>query len=464
MPLNQTIPFNAAYQSGLLYCLIKDFDFLKSVIEDLQPALLDAGESHIKLLKIIKNSYKQTKRILTVELIKNNILNMRKANILSDGDVFGINSIIDSGKLLTESDYFYIKEKCYDFLKKQTMALAFSKSIDAFEKCDYDTVYSIMGEAYKKNFGKEFNIGIDYSNSPVVDRYLEPARRGLWQTGFPTLDKYLGGGLAKKECVTIISSTGRGKTALLCNLAVNAAKQKKKTIFVTLEMSELQIAQRFDSIISGFSSNELNTLSDAKVSLQRRIDTIFNGNISQLLSIKGFDRGTLSLGNLEIYLEKYCNEYGSPDNIICDWLGCFKLSSGMDKKYEALAEVGDGLVNMSRKFDCTLLTSHQSNRSAAGADTFSYNAISESFSSIFGFDIVLGLGSSEKAMDAGKRTLTIQKNRFGCDSVNVKLAGNRPDEPLTFKFVEAPPEEDEEELLKQEDQEENKKPTYHKKY
>lgn len=461
MPLNQTIPFNAAYQSGLLYCLIKDFDFLKSVIEDLQPALLDAGESHVKLLKIIKNSYKQTKRILTVELIKNNILNMRKANILSDGDVFGITSIIDSGKSLTDSDYIYIKEKCYDFLKKQTMALAFSKSIDFFEKSDYDSVYSIMGEAYKKNFGKEFNIGIDYLKDSVCDRYLESPRKGLWQTGFPTLDSYMGGGLGEKEALAIISSTGRGKSSMLANLAISAAKQNKKTLFVTLEMSELIMAQRFDSIISGFCAQDLASIAEAKITLQRKLDTVFNGNISKLLTIKGFDRGTLSLGAFDTYLERFSNDFGKPDIVIADWVGCFKMPFGVDKRYEAVAEVTDGLVNLSRKFTCTMLTAFQSNRSAVGNDSFNYDSVSDSFSALFGLDSIWALGSSEKAMDAGMRTITIRKNRFGVDSVSVKLMGNRPNEPLNFKFVEAPQECEEEELL---NQEENKKPAYHKKY
>ena len=140
-------------------------------------------------------------------------------------------------------------------------------------------------------------------------------------------------------------------------------------------------------------------------------------------------------------------EFGNPEVLIVDWLGCFKMPSGFDKKYEALAEVGDSLVNMSRQFDCSLLTAHQSNRSAVGNDIFGYDSISESFASIFGFDVVLGLGSSNKAMDAGRRTLTIQKNRFGPDSVYVNLQGNRPDQQLTFKFVEAIPEDEELELL-----------------
>ncbi len=809
----QTLPFNPQFQSNLLYLLITDFEFLRSVVDDLTPNLLDAGESHIKLLKCIIFLYRKLKRSLSEEIVKNTIIQGKANNIYTSGDVFGMNSIIDAGKFMSTSEKDFIKEKVFEFMKTQTMALAFSKSLSFFEKGDFDEVYRLVGEAYKKSYGKEYNIGINYSKELVYNRYLDAPRKGIWSTGFPTLDSYLGGGIARKECATILSPSGRGKclgintpilmsdgtiklvqnikvgdklmgpngksrnvlsttlgqdnlykiipvkgdpyivnschilslkrtghrdyinladgqrilpshnapifvmaedlfnstktvkhclkgwrpeavdfenentnhpippyilgvwlgdgtsakpeitqldssevveefkkyaktidckvirhdktscptwsiiangtrnvgrrkdkiaelpiknefteglrklnliknkhipneyiittkqarlellaglldtdgslhyegydfiqkdetlaknvafiarslglqvniskckkgikstgfegeywwvnlsgdcsiipvkvsykkaqvrkqiknhlltgitieqagfgdyygfeidgdrqfllgdwqvthnTALLCNFAVSAAKQNMKTLFITLEMSELQIAQRFDSIISGFSSKEIMEVSDAKVALQKKLDTLFSGNINSLLTIKGFDRGTLSLGALETYLEKYSIEFGAPHVIVLDWLGCMRMPAGFEKKHEALAEVGDTLVNFSRQFNCSLLTAHQTNRSAVGADTYSYDSISESFASIFGFDIVLGLGSSNKAQEAGKRTLTIQKSRVGPDSVFVGLQGDQPNQPLTFKFVEAIPEEGEEELLRQE--------------
>jgi len=444
---SSTIPFNAQFQSGLLHLLTVDYEFLRNVSDEFTSNILDAGESHIKLAKLILYVYKKTKRPLSIEILKNTILQGQKNKVYSDGDAFGMISVIDSGKSLSKSDYEYIKEKVYEFIKKQNMVLAFSKSISYFDNGDFDTVYSLIGDAYKKSFGKENSIGMNYVTELVCDRYLESPRKGLWSTGWPTLDGYLGGGLAKKECATILSPTGRGKTAVLCNLAVEAAKQKMRTLFITLEMSELQIAQRFDSIISGFSSKELVTMGDAKVTLQRKIDNSLKGCLP---IIKGFDRGTLSLGGLETYLEKYSMEFGTPEVLVLDWLGCLKMPGGFEKKHEALAEVGDALVNLSRQFDCSLLTAHQTNRSAVGSDIYGYDSISESFASIFGFDVVLGLGSSNQAQDAGKRTLTILKSRVGPDSVYINLQGDRPDQSLTFKFTEAIPEEEESELLRSE--------------
>lgn len=790
-----TLPFDSRFQGGLLYLLASDYDFLRNVLPEFHSKYLDAGEAHIKLFKLINAVWTKTKKPLTVNILKNSILALKEKGVYSEGDSFGMNNILDAGKLLAPSEYEYIKENVYNFLKHQSMALAFSESLDFYEKKDYDTVYHLMSKAYKRTFGMENSLGLDYMNEPIHDKYNEPPRQGIWSTGFEGLDKFLeGGGFAKKECYTILSSTGRGKchgtstpillydgsiklvqdiivgdklmgpdgkarnvlstthgqsdlyriipvkgdsyivndvhllslrptglshdliladekktrikadckdpifieakdlykcnktikhclkgwrpeavsfeneitthpippyilgvwlgdgtatrpgitqidnevitefkryaqtigasiscytgindkcpqwnilgpsefrnglkslnvwgnkhipnsykmasiedrlellaglldtdgslkddksgydfiqknkqlaedtvfiarslglaayvseckksikaldftgiyyritiygdcdkipvrlpykkanprkqkknplltgikiepagygdyygfeidgdkqyllgdwqvthnTAMLCNFAIAALKQKLKVLFVTLEMSEKQISQRFDAILSGFSPTELATLPEARVELERKLRERLHGCRP---IIKGFDRGRLTLDGFHAYLERYCIEMGTPDVVILDWVGCLKMPANVEKRHEALAELADGIINMSREFNCTILTAHQTNRSAVGNDIYGYDAISESFSSLFGMDVVLTLGASDKAKDAGRRVLSIAKNRFGPDSVYVTLQGSKATESLNFRFREVPNEEEEAELL-----------------
>jgi hypothetical protein len=442
---DRTLPFDSKFQGGLLYLLTSDYDFLRNIINDFQAKYLDAGEAHIKLFKLIQMVWLKTKKPLTVNIIKNSIKALQDKGVYSDGDSFGMNNILDNGKLLAPSEQDYIKSNAYEFLKHQSMALAFAEGIDFYEKKDYDTVYSIMTKAYKKTFGIENSLGLDYINEPIHDKYNEPPRQGIWSTGFDGLNKFLeGGGFAKKECYTILSSTGRGKTAMLCNFAIAALKQGLKVLFVTLEMSEKQISQRFDAILSGFSPTELATMPEARVELSKQLATKL-ANCKPI--IKGFDRGRLTLDGFHSYLERYCMEMGLPDVVILDWVGCLKMPSNVEKKHEALAELADGIINMSREFNCTILTAHQTNRSAVGSDIYGYDAISESFSSLFGMDVVLTLGASDKAKDAGRRVLSIAKNRFGPDSVFITLQGSKATESLNFRFREVPNEEEEAELL-----------------
>jgi len=787
-----SLPFDAKFQSGLIYLLITDYEFLRSVVDDLEPGHFDAGESHIKLFKLVKKVFAGSRKPLTLSIVQNYILKLQESKFYSDGDAFGLRAVIDAGKNLIPVELEYVKSNCIDFLKKQSMAIAFSQALDSFEKSDYDALYSQIGDAYKKSYTIGTDFGLDYSKQLVTDRYSIPPRSGIWSTGFPIFDGFIGGGFAKKESHSFISATGRGKchgkstkiitydgtikmvqdivvgdklmgpdgksrnvlsttsgksdlykitpvkgdpyvvndvhllslkvtknshnlnlvngnkvlnnqeepvfieaqdfykesktvkhclkgwrpeavsfenehtnhiippyilgvwlgdgtsrepkitqldnevvqefktyalnintkatpyygtnekcpqwsikgksdfrtglkqlnlinnkhipmsykmtsiqnrlellaglldtdgslhydgydfvqknksiaedvvfiarslglaanmsectktikatgfsgqywrvtisgdcsiipvrlaykkaagrqqkknvlrtgisiekagygdyygfeidgdkqfllgdwqvthnTALLCNLAVSALRQKKKTLFITLEMSKEQIAQRFDSIICGFSSGELATMPEARIELQRELNQRLHG-ISPI--IKEFNRGQLSINGLRNYLDKYIMEYGYPDVVVLDWLGCMKMPSGIDKKHEAVGQVADEVINMSREYNCTIINAQQSNRSAVGNDSFGYDSVSSSFESLFGQDGVYTLGASDKAKDAGRRTLTVAKNRNGPDSVFVSLQGDLPTKPLTFKFRECVLEEEESTLLKE---------------
>lgn len=438
------LTFDSKFQSGLLMLLITDYEFMRSVIEDLAPGHFDGSESHVKLFKLVKRLFQSTKKPLTLNIVQNYMLKLSEVNFYSDGDIFGMHSVLDAGKNLLPVELVYIKDNCIDFLKKQNMALAFSKAIDSFEKNDYDTVYSQIGEAYKKSYTLGTDFGLNYSAQLVTDRYSVPPRQGIWSTGFPIFDSYIGGGFGKKECHSFISSTGRGKSAILANLAIKAIEQKKKVVFISLEMSTESMAQRFDSIVSGFSAGELASMPEARIELQRQLDKKLNG-LTPL--IKEFNRGQLTINGLRNYLDKYVMEYGLPDVVILDWLGCMAMPSGFEKKHEQIGELANQIVNISREYNCTLLNAFQSNRQGSNGDSFGYEVVSASFEALFGMDGVYVLASSGKSMDAGLRTLTVAKNRFGPDSVFVRLQGNKPGEPLTFKFTETVIDDEEESSL-----------------
>ena len=434
--------FSKKFQAGLLVLMIKDFDFLRLVEPEMSVKYLDAGEAYLKLLKLIKGQYNKAKKPLTIDIMRNVLIALEKASILTSPEVYGVNSVIDLGLTLTHSEFEFVKENAFDFFKKQVVARSVSDSIGFLEKNDYDSIYDVVSSAYKKSFSVGESIGINYLTSPVMDRYSEAPRLGIWSSGFDKLDNYIEGGFATKECYTVLSPTGRGKTALLCNFGVAALRAKKKVLFITLEMSQKQICHRFDSIICGFSATEIATSGEVQTNLVKTLS-----NYTAAPYVKEFCRGALTLSSLRTYLDRFNNEVWKPDVVILDWLGCLKFKDTYEKRHEQMAEAADELVNISREYEITLITAHQTNRSAVSQDSFDYGSVSESFASLFGLDAVFSLGASNEAKDAGKRTLGILKNRMGPDSVQVKLIGDLPGHSLTFRFREAVAEDEEAELL-----------------
>ena len=440
--INPQIPFSKKFQAGLLVLMIRDFDFLRLTEAEISVKYLDAGEAYLKLLKLIKAQYSVNKKPLTIDIMRNILVKLEKIGTLTEPEVFGINSVIDLGLELTHSEIEYVKGSAFDFFKKQVVARSVADSIGFLERNDYDSIYDVVSKAYKKSFSVGESIGINYLTSPVIDRYSEPPRMGIWSSGYDKLDNYIEGGFATKECYSVLSATGRGKTSLLCNFGVAALRAKKKVLFITLEMSDKQICHRFDSIISGFSASEIANSGEVQTNLIKTLS-----GYTAAPYVKEFCRGSLTIQSLRTYLDRFNNEVWKPDVVMLDWLGCLKMSGSSDKRHEQLAEAADELVNISREYEISLITAHQTNRSAVGVDTFNYSSVSESFASLFGLDAVFSLGSTEEAKDAGKRTLGILKNRMGADSVSIKLQGDLPGHPLTFKFREAIDSDEEESLL-----------------
>ena len=786
------LSFSKKFQAGLLVLMIRDFDFLRLIEAELSVKYLDAGEAYLKLLKIIKAQYGINKKPLTVDIIRNILIKLQNSSTLSEPEVYGINSVIDLGLTLTHSEIEYVKSSAFDFFKKQVVARSVSESIGFLEKNDYDSIYETISSAYKKSFSVGESLGINYLTSPVIDRYSEPPRLGIWSSGFEKLDSYIEGGFAKSECYTVLSATGRGKclgkstkiitydgtiklvqdivvgdklmgpdgksrnvlsttkgqgdlykiipvkgdsyivndvhllslkltpgsgnihlydgtevkdgiktpvfveaktlfnsnktakhclkgwrpsaisfenehtnhsippyilgmwlgdgtaskpsitqipnevstefaayaasincrlreskskskasefylvdgnkgtanrftdnlkllgvlnkkhipksykissiqdrlellaglldtdgslhyegydfvqkdkqlaedvvfiarslgfavnisecekriktigfvgkywrvnisgdcsiipcrikykqaqprkqkknhlltgikieqadygdyygfeidgdkqfllgdwqvthnTSLLTNFATAGLKAKKKVLFITLEMSEKQICHRMDSILSGFSAAEIASSGEIQNNLVKTL-----AGFTAAPYVKGFCRGSLTIPALRTYLDRFQNEVWKPDVVMLDWLGCLRMSGSSDKRHEQLAEAADELVNISREYEISLITAHQTNRSAVGTDTFNYSSVSESFASLFGLDAIFSLGSTEEAKDAGKRTLGILKNRMGLDGVSIKLQGDLPGHGLTFRFREAIDSDEESDLL-----------------
>jgi replicative DNA helicase len=76
----------------------------------------------------------------------------------------------------------------------------------------------------------------------VVTR-LDQADRGI-ATGFPSLDRALGGGLRAEDLVVLAGDIGSGKSALALAIAVRAARAGTAVAFLSGEMTEPRVLER----------------------------------------------------------------------------------------------------------------------------------------------------------------------------------------------------------------------------
>ena len=93
-------------------------------------------------------------------------------------------------------------------------------------------------EDQTKNIGTVLNELLDHQ----MENHKNPGIKGA-KTGFDMLDEYLGG-LQEQSFVVLGARPSAGKTALACNFLRGLAEQGHKSLFISLEMTSLQVSTR----------------------------------------------------------------------------------------------------------------------------------------------------------------------------------------------------------------------------
>ena len=75
-----------------------------------------------------------------------------------------------------------------------------------------------------------------------IENHKNPGIKGA-QTGFKSLDEYLGG-LQEQAFIVLGARPSAGKTALACNFLKGLAENNHKSLFISLEMTSLQVSTR----------------------------------------------------------------------------------------------------------------------------------------------------------------------------------------------------------------------------
>ena len=206
----------------------------------------------------------------------------------------------------------------------------------------------------------------------LMSKQIEP---GI-PTGFPELDKLLGGGLKKQEMVVLAARPSIGKTALALNIARNIAmrnvpdrraemqpenKNIKSVAFFSLEMSAEQVAQRL-------------LCTESKVSLSSISDGTFNIEETNRLSLgakalsgaKLFidQTGGLSIFELRAKARKLKESDAGLDLIIIDYLQLMRAGdvSSRDGRQVEVSAISGGIKKLAKDLDVPILVLSQLNR------------------------------------------------------------------------------------------------------
>jgi len=331
----------------------------------------------------------------------------------------GLYDIIKRPPLPTEQDY--ITDKLGTFIRTQAVKKVM---LDAFapgglvETGQWEEIEEKTRAATQSGFQLQ-DLGKDYFGR-VAERVADRAgRRAARRTpfGIPELDAITYGGLKNKQTGLIVGGTGRGKSIMLQWLARVAILLGKKVLYITMELSEEEIEDRFDSMFARIRPQELNDYQKDVIDQIDGLGTMYG----QSLRIKHFPMDTATVGTFKAFIRQLSNIGVMPDLVLIDYLDLIKPHRTYDSPTNEQIAVVKAVVGMGQEFDITIWTATQLNRGGLIMETPDEASQSGAIARQFVVDMVLWLAQTkDERMDEIMRII-ISKSRIGGAGKTVQL-------------------------------------------
>ena len=394
------IKYGTSFQSKIITSLIVDTKFIKTIGDILEVSYFDS-DSNKFLVKSIIDYFKKYKSPPTMEALKVVIDDV-------ENDVLKT-SIIDSLRGAWQHrespDLEFVKEKSLEFCKNQVIKSAIMESVELLDNQKYDEIKGVIDNAMKA--GVERDIGHDYITG-LEERLTQQSRNTL-PTQWDSVNELMDGGLAGGELGVIVAPAGIGKSWTLQVLGAHAVKQGKTVIHYTLELNAQYVGLRYDTIISGQPTGNLQYYKDE---VQNKIS-----KLKGELIIKYYPTRTASVNTLTAHLQQ-CEMQGlKPDLVIVDYADIMKSTQHFSEKRHQIGHVYEELRGMAGEFDIPVWTASQANRSSLEEDVIGAEKVSEDYSKVMTSDFVMSMSRKVEDKIANTGRFHVIKNRFGPDGI-----------------------------------------------
>lgn len=300
----------------------------------------------------------------------------------------------------------YCSTEIETFCKQRAMESAVLNSVPLIEEQNYGKVEDLIKEAVMVSL--KHDLGLDYFGTVEerLQRMLE--HPPIQPTSWTEFDAAMYGGISRKELLLFAANSGGGKSITLSNLAFNFSRAALNVLYITLELSEEIVGQRFDTMFTGIGRVDWkNHVSE--------IVAVVNSKKAEFgrLDVKYMPAGTTA-NDIRAYLKEYELLHGFvPDLLVCDYLDEMGSNEGISSEnvFEKDKACTSQLRQIGVDYDMFTATASQLNRSAVGATHNDHSQIAGGMSKINICDIFVIIKQTNLQMIEGEITFDFQKTR-----------------------------------------------------
>jgi len=253
----------------------------------------------------------------------------------------------------------------------------------------------------------------------------EPVRKVF--TGIASLDSKMGG-FRDGQLIVLAARPSVGKSALAAQMAINAAKDGAKTLFISLEMSAQETVARAMAFETGINMQHIldGTLDKSQVAHLKGIAAAYQKEIPLFVE----DRSNLTMHRLEMLVKQYSAKQRL-GFVVVDYIGLVAGDDSRKSAWEVTEKVSKGLKQLAKSEKVPILALSQLNRDSEKEKQIAIPTLAQlrnSGSVEQDADAVLLL--HRESRQAKEATLILAKGR-NCGTGKLQLEYNGP----RYEFV-----------------------------
>lgn len=396
-------------QKGCLYLLKHDLEFFSQIVAIVKPEYFDFPSYQI-IFKGIRDYYDNYGNLPSDSALIDFIKFTRPTDSRDDNDyeedLLHINEI--------DKDIFnhkeFIMDLVEDFAKRGAMTEAIKKSVTLLKEEKFGEIEQLIKDALLVT--RNVEVGQDYFED-VKDRVHRMFKSKIVEkirTAFPTFDKHLEGGLSAKELAIVVAPPGVGKSISLVNQGARSLMDGHNVLYISLEMSEDKIGNRFDSVLTLLKNSKLKEPA-TQLKLHERLDLIKSKTPGRLI-IKEFPTGTANVNTIRALLVQLkLHKNFVPTVIIVDYLELLRPSRVIDAEYMAQQRIAEELRGLASEQKVLVWTASQTNRQARKVSIITDAELGDSYGKIRPADWVISLNQTQEEYDKGQMRVFVMKAR-----------------------------------------------------
>jgi replicative DNA helicase len=308
------------------------------------------------------------------------------------------------------------------FVRRQAMKQAVLDSLDLIKSDDDEKIDEALAniEAARNKGLDILTIGhrffADFEQR-LANRMARDEIRRL-STGIPELDAMMYGGLKNKQMGLVVGGSGRGKSIFLEWLARVAVVLGQQVVYYTLELSEEDISERFDSLFCHIKPQELKSLNGKVYEELHKYHDRFGNN----LIVKEYPEDEASINTIKAHYKQMASIGVQPGLVIIDYLDLMKPHRHYHDINQEQASIAKACRGMSKKFNTRVWSALQLNRGGMVQETPDESGLAGSISRMYTADALIIMAQNKEEREDNIMRLFIKKNRNGPSERTIKIA------------------------------------------